>query len=172
MVSVYQIGECWGTIFCIIGRLLSVRLIVTQTSLDGGGRHKWGRRAHVIWWMWYPQVYVRKLHHKNNFYVNKKLLIWTNQTLFHWVVSSLRNLQQFINLWQSNVLKSFIFFFLILCLWSSMWTGARCIRCQELCENYKESISVSLFSETKVARKHTKVNLMSKWVFHVMLELC
>ena len=42
VVNIYQMGGGWGTIFCIIGRLLSVCLIVTQTWRDGRESYKWG----------------------------------------------------------------------------------------------------------------------------------
>ena len=106
VVNIYQMGGGWGTIFCIIGRLLSVCLIVTQTWRDGRERYKWGvPPTYDIWWLLQIQVN------------NGKLLTSTWEKIYFSVFSLL------------------IFY---------IGTGAGSMGCQELCENFKESISVSL----------------------------
>ena len=106
VVNIYQMGGGWGTIFCIIGRLLSVCLIVTQTWRDGRERYKWGvPPTYDIWWLLQIQVN------------NGKLLTSTWEKIYFSVFSLL------------------IFY---------LGTGAGSMGCQELCENFKESISVSL----------------------------
>ena len=54
VVNIYQMGRGgWGTIFCIIGRLLSVCLIVTQTCRDGRESYKWAMPpTYDIWWLY------------------------------------------------------------------------------------------------------------------------
>ena len=106
VVNIYQMGGGWGTIFCIIGRLLSVCLIVTQTWRDGRERYKWGvPPTYDIWWLLQIQVN------------NGKLLTSTWEKIYF------------------SVIPLLIFY---------LGTGAGSMGCQELCENFKESISVSL----------------------------
>ena len=135
VVNIYQMGRGgWGTIFCIIGRLLSVCLIVTQTCRDGRESYKWAMPpTHDIWWL-YKFRSTRKTKYKS---------LWKN-LLFSFVAS---------NIGKGQVL--------------GVWDVRNCVK-------ITKSPFLSPFTqklELARARKHTKVNLMSKWVFHVMLEL-
>ena len=51
VVNIYQMGEAGGQIFCIIGKLLSVCLIVTQTCWDGRERERATSGHSYIWHM-------------------------------------------------------------------------------------------------------------------------
>ena len=128
VVNIYQMGRGgWGTIFCIIGRLLSVCLIVAQTCQDGRESYKWAM-----------------------------------QCLLHMTYGDCINSGQQGKLNTSHFEKNLLFCFVASNIGKGQVLGVWDVR---NCVKITKSPFLSPFTqklELARARKHTKVNLMSK----------